>query len=141
MAGGRGSLTVTSALRDVRYQRLLLVSNSNATAGYSLHTTGYAFDIAREYRNRRQAAAFQFVLERLQSLGMIEWIREPDAIHVAVMPRARGLLHPPKAVPAAKPKPKPAAGRRHLARGAPRVEPKEDSLFSTVARVFSNLHF
>jgi hypothetical protein len=140
LSGGRGSLIVTSALRDIRYQRLLLSSNSNATAGYSLHTTGYAFDIAREYRNNRQASAFQFVLERLQSRGMIEWIREPQAIHVAVMPRARMLLHPAKPAPVDKPKaePRPAAKRRHLLVAAPRVEPK-DSIFATVARVFSNL--
>ena len=136
LSGGKGSLIVTSALRDIRYQRLLLVSNSNATAGYSLHTTGYAFDIAREYRNDRQAAAFQFVLERLQSRGMIEWIREPQAIHVAVMPRARALLHPPKPNRVEKPKPK-----RRLAAAAPRVDPKDDSIFATVARVFSNLSF
>jgi hypothetical protein len=92
LSGRRSRLIVTSALRDHRYQRLLLRRNSMATAGYSLHTTGYAFDIAREYRSRRQAAAFQFVLERLQSRGMIEWIREPGAIHIAVMPRARALL-------------------------------------------------
>jgi uncharacterized protein YcbK (DUF882 family) len=144
LSGGTGSLVVTSALRDIRYQRLLLVSNSNATAGYSLHTTGYAFDIAREYRNDRQAAAFQFVLERLQSRGMIEWIREPEAIHVAVMPRASLLLHPSKPArveqprPKAKPKPKPKP-RRALALAAPRVDPKDDSIFSTVARLFSNL--
>jgi uncharacterized protein DUF5715 len=145
LSGDRGSLVVTSALRDIRYQRLLLASNSNATAGYSLHTTGYAFDIAREYRNPRQAAAFQFVLERLQSRGMIEWIREPEAIHVAVMPRAAALLHPPKAVHAAKPHPKrkaeakPAAKKRKLAQAAPRVEPAQGSLFSALADVFSNL--
>jgi hypothetical protein len=91
LSGRRGRLVVTSALRDHRYQRLLLKRNSMATAGYSLHTTGYAFDIAREYRGPQQAAAFQFVLERLQSRGLIEWIREPGAIHVAVMPRARVL--------------------------------------------------
>lgn len=91
LSGPRSRLIVTSALRDHRYQRLLLRRNAMATAGYSLHTTGYAFDIAREYRGRRQAAAFQFVLERLQSRGLIEWIREPGAIHIAVMPRARIL--------------------------------------------------
>ena len=71
---------------------------------------------------------------------MIEWIREPQAIHVAVMPRARMLLHPAKPAPVEKPKakPKPAAKRRHLLVAAPRVEPK-DSIFATVARVFANL--
>jgi len=101
--------------------------------------------VLADYRNRRQAAAFEFVLERLQSRGMIEWIREPEAIHVAVMPRARTLLHPPKAVHAAKPKPqpkqKPPAKKRQLAHAVPRVEPAQQSIFSAVARVFSNLSF
>ena len=51
---------------------------------YSLHTTGYAFDIARNYRSRAQALAFQFVLDRLTARGLIAWVREPGAIHVTV---------------------------------------------------------
>ena len=43
--------------------------NSEATHAYSLHTTGYAFDIARGYRSRAQALAFQFVLDRLTARG------------------------------------------------------------------------
>ena len=39
--------------------------NANAARTYSMHTTGYAFDIARAYGSRRQAAAFQLVLDRL----------------------------------------------------------------------------
>jgi hypothetical protein len=139
LSGGRGSLIVTSALRDLRYQRILLAGNPNATAGYSLHTTGYAFDIAREYRSRRQAAAFQFVLERLQSRGMIEWIREPAAIHVAVMTRARYLLHQPRAHRVQRPKH--VAKSRRLARTAPHVEPKPAGVFATFAKVFANLRF
>ena len=71
-------------MRDVTYQRRLLKSNIQATHHYSLHTTGYAFDIERRYRSRRQALAFQFMLDRLQALNMIAWAREPDAIHVTV---------------------------------------------------------
>jgi hypothetical protein len=150
LSGGRGSLIVTSALRDRRYQRLLLGRNSNATAGYSLHTTGYAFDIARAYRSRRQAAAFQFVLERLQSRGAIEWIREPAAIHIAVMPRGRVLLHPPKA-PVRHPRPgkhdakpkkaKKAKVERLVSQKAPHADAKPDNIFSTFARVFASLSF
>ena len=58
--------------------------NREATRNYSLHTTGWAFDIARRYRSRRQALAFQFVLDRLQVLDAIAWVREPDAIHITV---------------------------------------------------------
>ena len=53
---------------------------------YSLHTTGFAFDIARDYRSRAQALAFQFLLDRL-ARGMIAWVREPQAIHVTVASR------------------------------------------------------
>jgi hypothetical protein len=66
-----------------------------AARRYSLHTTGYAFDIARSYGSRRQADAFQFVLERLQTLNLIAYIKEPGAIHIAVSSNAalaRALL-------------------------------------------------
>ena len=90
---GDAPLTVTSTVRDRRYQRLLLRDgNPEATRGYSLHTTGFAFDIARRYRSRAQAQAFQFLLDRLQALDLIAWVREPGAIHVTVGPRAAELL-------------------------------------------------
>jgi hypothetical protein len=88
---GRGALTVTSTVRDTAYQRLLLTSNIEATQSYSLHTTGYAFDISRRYTNPRQAYAFQFFLDRLQALNLIAWVREPTAIHVAVSGQAAAL--------------------------------------------------
>ena len=49
---------------------------------YSLHTTGWAFDVSRRYRNKRQAQGFQYALDRLQALNLIAWAREPAAIHV-----------------------------------------------------------
>jgi hypothetical protein len=90
---GTAPLTVTSTVRDRRYQRLLLADgNAEATPGFSLHTTGFAFDVARRYRSRAQSQAFQFFLERLQALDLIAWVREPAAIHVTVGPRAAELL-------------------------------------------------
>jgi soluble lytic murein transglycosylase-like protein len=80
-------LIVTSTVRDERYQKVLRATDDEATSNYSLHTTGFAFDIARDYRNRAQALAFQFVLDRLAALGLIAWIREPQAIHVTVASR------------------------------------------------------
>ncbi len=77
-------LTVTSTVRDKRYQRLLLRRNREATPNYSLHTTGWSFDVLRTYASRPQALAFQFMLERLQSHNLIAWVREPAAIHVTV---------------------------------------------------------
>jgi hypothetical protein len=92
LAGGTGPLTVTSTVRDEAYQQRLVEGNREATRNYSLHTTGWAFDIARRYRSPRQALAFQFVLDRLQVLDAIAWVREPAAIHITVADGAEGLL-------------------------------------------------
>jgi soluble lytic murein transglycosylase-like protein len=88
---GDGPLVVTSTVRDERYQRQLLRHNREATPNYSLHTTGWAFDILRTYASRAQALAFEFFLERLQSYDLIAWVREPAAIHVTVSQDARRL--------------------------------------------------
>jgi hypothetical protein len=90
--GGKATpLSVTSAVRDERYQRLVAAANIEATHGYSLHTTGFTFDIRRAYSSHREALAFQFMLDRLQALNMIAWVREPSAIHVTVSSAARVL--------------------------------------------------
>jgi soluble lytic murein transglycosylase-like protein len=85
-------LVLTSTVRDEGYQQLLTRRNSEATHGYSLHTTGWAFDVERRYASREQALAFQFMLDRLQALNLIAWVREPAAIHVTVGPDAEALL-------------------------------------------------
>ena len=54
--------------------------------------TDYAFDVLRSYGSDAQAAAFQFVLDRLELLGVIAWAREPDAIHVTVADGARARI-------------------------------------------------
>jgi uncharacterized protein YcbK (DUF882 family) len=84
ISGAKQPLIVTSAVRDNRYQRSLMRVNANAARSYSIHTTGYAFDIARVYANDRQARAFQFVLDRLSAINAIAYIRESAAIHIAV---------------------------------------------------------
>jgi soluble lytic murein transglycosylase-like protein len=89
---GQAPLTVTSTVRDTSYQQLLIKSNVQATHAYSLHTTGFAFDILRRYRSRRQAEAFQFMLDRLTALDLIAWAAEPQAIHITVSSDARVLL-------------------------------------------------
>jgi hypothetical protein len=89
---GESPLTLTSTVRDSAYQRALGSRNREATGGYSLHTTGYAFDVLRKYRSRRQALAFEFWLNRLQALNLIAWVREPAAIHVTVSSDAKRLL-------------------------------------------------
>jgi hypothetical protein len=92
LAGAQGALTVTSTVRDTGYQRLLGASDAEATPGYSLHTTGYAFDISRAYTSHAQATAFQALLDRLQALNLIAWVREPSAIHVTVARDAAQVL-------------------------------------------------
>ena len=87
-----GAARVTSTVRDDAYQRRLVRGNREATRNYSLHTTGWALDIARDYRSKRQALAFQFVLDRLQVLNVIAWVREPGAIHVTAGDDAEALL-------------------------------------------------
>jgi hypothetical protein len=89
---GQSPLIVTSTVRDGAYQALLVRRNGEATRGFSLHTTGWAFDIERRYVSRQQALAFQFVLDRLRSLNAIAWVREPDAIHITVSSDAKVLL-------------------------------------------------
>jgi hypothetical protein len=89
---GQSPLIVTSTVRDGAYQAVLVRRNGEATRGFSLHTTGWAFDVERRYRSRRQALAFQFVLDRLRSLNVIAWVREPNAIHITVADDAEVLL-------------------------------------------------
>ena len=89
---GQAPLIVTSTVRDGSYQTQLVARNSEATRRYSLHTTGWAFDVLRDYRSRRQALAFQFVLDRLRTLNAIAWVREPRAIHITAASGAEPLL-------------------------------------------------
>jgi hypothetical protein len=89
---GQGALVVTSAVRDQEYQDLLAASNPEATHEYSLHTTGWSFDILRRYEDRDQAAAFQFVLDRLRALSVIDYAYEPAAIHITVSEAAAPLV-------------------------------------------------
>jgi hypothetical protein len=85
-------LQVTSSLRDEAYQELLRDGNPEATHGYSLHTTGFAFDVARNYESGEQAQAFQFLLDDLTARGLIAWIREPGAIHITAAREAEELV-------------------------------------------------
>jgi len=92
LSGARKPLILTSAVRDLKYQRVLTHVNANAARSYSLHTAGYAFDIARSYGSNRQASAFQYVLDRLTAANAIAYIREAAAIHITVASDARSKL-------------------------------------------------
>ena len=87
----KASLIATSTVRDLSYQRVLARRNAFATREYSLHTTGFAFDIRRKYASRSQAVAFEYMLDRLQSLNLIAWVREPGAIHITASGEAGEL--------------------------------------------------
>lgn len=95
----RQPLRLTSTVRDDEYQRQLQRVDIEATHGFSLHTTGYTFDIARRYAGREQALAFQFELDRLTALNLIAWVREPGAIHVTVSSDAARLMKPEGVLP------------------------------------------
>lgn len=92
LSGASQPLEVTSTVRDETYQRLLRAGNPEATAEYSLHTTGYSFDVRRHYESAAQARAFQFELDDLETRGLIAWVREPAAIHVTVSSGASFLV-------------------------------------------------
>jgi soluble lytic murein transglycosylase-like protein len=84
VSGESAPLRVTSTVRDREYQDALVGVNPEATTEYSLHTTGWSFDILRSYSSGRQAEAFQFALDRLSALALIDYAVEPAAIHVTV---------------------------------------------------------
>ena len=92
ISGAATPLQVTSAVRDREYQELLVGVNPEATSEYSLHTTGWSFDIRRDYESRRQAEAFQHVLDRLRSLALLDYAIEPGAIHITASNLGAELL-------------------------------------------------
>ncbi len=91
ISGERQPLQLTSATRDREYQDLLTGVNPEATQEYSLHTTGWSFDIRRRYASDRQASAFQFELDRLRAQAILDYAVEPAAIHVTVSELGRQL--------------------------------------------------
>jgi hypothetical protein len=59
-----------------------------AGAGTALRVasaSGSVLEIRRRYAGPRQAEAFQFVLDRMESLALIRWEREPRAIAVTAL--------------------------------------------------------
>jgi hypothetical protein len=89
---GAPALTVTATVLDDAYRQLLPARDPNSGTGYSTLTTGYAFDIRRDYSSTAQAGAFQYELERLQAHDLIAWERRPDTIHITVSSTAHALV-------------------------------------------------
>jgi Transglycosylase SLT domain len=75
LSGGQSPLHVASAVADGKYL--------SAQGAYDpMAQTGFGFQIARRYRSGSQAAAFQAVLDRLQSLNLIAWAPVGSVIEV-----------------------------------------------------------
>ncbi len=78
-------LIVTAAVADRRYEAKLGALDPPAS-------TGDTFSIERRYGSGTEAAAFQFVLDRLQALDLIGWLRTPTAIEITAAPDAGGVI-------------------------------------------------
>ena len=87
LSGAERPLRVTAAVYDEAYASLQGGSGVEATHS-AVHATGFSFDIRRHYESGAQAEAFQYTLERLETLGLIAWMRGERVIHVTVSPRA-----------------------------------------------------
>jgi hypothetical protein len=85
LSGVRAPLTVTSTVTDQKYAALDGVSLA------PLSSTGYSFAIERRYANASQAEAFQAMLDVLQSLDLIAWVRGPTTIDITVASDAGSL--------------------------------------------------
>jgi hypothetical protein len=77
-ARARAPLYVASTVEDLRFQR------TTVGAVYPPAATGWSFAIERHYASSAQAEAFQSVLDRLASLNLIAWAREPATIEITV---------------------------------------------------------
>jgi Transglycosylase SLT domain len=85
ISGAAAPLTVASTVLDARYDARLGFDDPPAT-------TGYTFQIERHYGSGAQADAFQFVLDRLQALNLIAWIRGTSTIEITAAPDAGSII-------------------------------------------------
>ena len=85
LSGTSTPLTVATTVTDMRYQRLAGVTDTASP-------TGYSFQIARNYSSRAQADAFQALLDRLQALNLIAWVRGAATIEVTVASDASRVI-------------------------------------------------
>ncbi|HEY5427950.1 MAG TPA: transglycosylase SLT domain-containing protein [Solirubrobacteraceae bacterium] len=85
LSGVRAPLTIASTVQDSRYQ-------DREGIYYAPSATGFSFEIERRYANGAQAGALQATLDRLQSLNLIAWAREPATIEVTVASDAAAWL-------------------------------------------------
>jgi hypothetical protein len=81
------ALYIGAEVKAISHARALRI------AGTAEPPRGWSFAIARTYASRRQALAFQYVLDRLQVLDVIAWSRGARAIHVTAG-RGAAVLEP-----------------------------------------------
>jgi len=92
---GQSGLRVTDAARDEAYGRRLAAKGQDRgepPPAVSPHSSGFSFDIARDYASPREGRAFAFVLERLRALRVIDYAYEDEEIHVTAGEDAEQLL-------------------------------------------------
>ena len=86
LSGLDAPLQIAGTVADERYQE------QEQAIFYPPASTGYSFEIERRYAGGAQAGALQAVLDRLQSLNLIAWAREPTTIDVTVAADAAAWL-------------------------------------------------
>src|SRR5205823_13766637 len=78
-------LYIGAGARDISAQAPLIVTRAQ----------GARLQFARQYRSRRQALAFEFLLDRLQAWNLIAWTRSDAHIDIVVGPNGAKLLPAP----------------------------------------------
>lgn len=87
-------LETNSLVRHLKYQDALGGRNTNARTQLPTHALGKAFDLPRTNLNRQQERDLTFILEDLESLGLLGWILEgaQRTIHVVPNPEYQGFF-------------------------------------------------
>jgi hypothetical protein len=85
LSGGAQPLRLATTVSDRQYER-------STGASFAAAANGWSFQISRSYVSGAQAIAFQTVLDRLQALNLIAWVRDGTTIDVTVASDARAWL-------------------------------------------------
>jgi len=83
---------IRDGVRNVSGVRAPLTLTRTIRPDGGIHATGFAFDVSRNYASGGQAEAFQFMLDRLQALDVIAWMRDARTIHVTASNEGRRIL-------------------------------------------------
>ena len=69
-------------VRKVSGTKAALTITRIGAAGTGRSCHGLGVRRSRRYKSGAQAEAFQYMLDRLQALNLIAWVRDSDAIHI-----------------------------------------------------------